>query len=159
MNSKIVASGCLQWCPGNVQGTKEKGETTDYTDYADFFIFLCVPSCNFVAIFMVVHHDAAGLTRRRMKIMLSIFQFYCRGLIYQALANGRFIPGFDESNPYSPYSPHSTYSPIFIAHEKGQHELHCPQSQVGKILLRYYSPFGVLDEGDNFADLFGRFKS
>jgi hypothetical protein len=36
-------------------------------------------------------------------------------LIYQALANGRFIPGFDKSNPYSPYSPNSTYSPIFTA--------------------------------------------
>jgi len=34
-----------------------------------------------------------------MKIMLSISQFYCRGLIYQALP--RDSPdGFDKSNPY-----------------------------------------------------------
>ncbi|UCH97958.1 MAG: hypothetical protein JSV88_14180, partial [Candidatus Aminicenantes bacterium] len=43
------------------------------------------------------------LARRRMKIMLSISQFYCRGLIYQARPE-QFIhasTGFDESNPYN----------------------------------------------------------
>jgi len=32
-----------------------------------------------------------------LKIMFSISQFYCRGLIYQA-RSGRFTHGFDESN-------------------------------------------------------------
>ncbi|UCH97140.1 MAG: hypothetical protein JSV88_09895 [Candidatus Aminicenantes bacterium] len=51
-------------------------------------------------IYMAAPHEAAGLARRRMKIMLSISQFYRRGLIYQARP-GRFIhvsTGFDESN-------------------------------------------------------------
>ena len=37
---------------------------------------------------------------RRMKIMLSISPFDCRGLIYQARSR-RFRHGFDESNPYA----------------------------------------------------------
>ncbi|UCH93090.1 MAG: hypothetical protein JSV88_22770 [Candidatus Aminicenantes bacterium] len=48
-------------------------------------------------------HEAAGLARRRMKIIQSLTPFYCRGLIYQARSE-QFIhasSGFDESNPYN----------------------------------------------------------
>jgi hypothetical protein len=48
---------------------------------------------------IIARHDAADLVRIRMKIMLSISPSYCRGLIYKARP-GRFIHGFDESNPY-----------------------------------------------------------
>ena len=74
-----------------------------------FLLYLSVPGFgksgflfNFFGVkfccFTTAYHDAR-LARSRMKIMLSIYPFYCRGLIYQARP-GRFTHGFDESNPY-----------------------------------------------------------
>jgi len=61
-----------------------------------------------------VTHDAAGLARRQMKIILSISPFYCRGLIYQARA-GRFTRGFDESNPYNRIDVHFFFAPLRVS--------------------------------------------